>query len=242
MSIAHHYRLVYLRSEIFRSMYLPAGPPSSTDKQDDHGIAWLREQYATLLAWRHELVVPDSALEGVATVTCDVGYDTTMCFLFQPLLLAALRRTGTAEGANDGPPSPSPPIVASDPFYSSIHLIRTYEKVIRAPEHAALGSYPMTFMSAHYIYLASSTLLAHALLRLDGRTQTLRRMAETDGGSDDTQTEELDWGAYVDVSSSCLILLAWCGERWPGMLGIFGVYQQLFRRTVRALISKGLVR
>lgn len=229
MSIAHHYRLVYLRSEIFRTLYLPAGPLPVD-------LGWLRAQYRTLHAWRGELTLPEGdqrdGVEGVATLTCDVGYDATMCFLFQPLLLRALRG-----GADDKSVA-----VASDPFYSSLRLIRTYEKIVRAPETSVLGSYPMTFMSAHYIYLASSTLLAYALLRLDGRTRTLRRMGDGGDESDDGVDEDLDWGVYVDASSSCLILLAWCGERWPGMLGMLGVYQRLFAKTIRELIGRGILR
>ena len=236
MSIAHHYRLVYLRSEIFRSLYLPARPSlggdSDTVDASDGQLDWLRRQYQTLHAWRQELAVPaGDEREGVATLTCDVGYDATMCFLFQPLLLRALRAGPESESVLPVLP------VASDAFYSSIRLIRTYEKIIRAPESSALGSYPITFMSAHYIYLASSTLLANALLRLDGRATVLPPM-----GNDAASSAELDWGAYVDVSSSCLILLAWCGERWPGMLGMLGVYQRLFGRTIRELIGKGIVR
>lgn len=95
-----------------------------------------------------------------------------------------------------------------------------------------------------YIYLASSTLLAHALLRLDGRAAALKPMCEMENGSTPSadDTEELDWGAFVDVSSSCLILLAWCGERWPGMLRMLGVYQRLFGQVTRALIRLGVVK
>ena len=274
MSIGHHYRLVYLRSEIFRSMYLPANPNAHQDRTgtgtgssgcgdsstfgSSVSLDWLREQYQTLAAWRQELAVPAAGgpREGVATLTCDVGYDATMCFLFQPLLLEALRATGNPpmQMQLDGRHGPSSSdlvdvTVAADPFYSSIRLIRTYEKIIRAPEASALGAYPMTFLSAHYIYLASSTLLAHALLRLDGRTRLLPRMSGMSSmsgmaasGDNSTGDEDLDWGAYVDVSGSCQVLLAWCGERWPGMLGMLGVYQQLFKRTIRELIVRGFVR
>ncbi|KAK7413260.1 hypothetical protein QQX98_007848 [Neonectria punicea] len=245
MSIAHHYRLVYLRSEIFRSMYLPASPP-------ELGLDWLKDKHTTLYMWRRELAVGDD-LEGVATITCDVGYDATMCFLFQPLLLKALRSTAASvefngqdqdqsQGHETSPgPNDNTLIVASDPFYSAIYLIRTYEKIVRAPERSVLGTYPITFLSAHYIYLASSTLLAHALLRLDGRTNMLKRMSDSDVVSE-SNTEDVDWGAFVDISSSCLILLAWCGERWPGMMGMLGVYQKLFGRITRELIVKGIVR
>lgn len=258
MSIAHHYRLVYLRSEIFRTLYLPASPP-------DLGPEWLKDRYMTLHAWRRELEVSDE-LTGVATVTCDVGYDATICFLFQPMLLKALRATATA------PPASSPPapdtrnaarasdadadeiLVGSDPFYSAVNLIRTYEKIIRAPERSVLGTYPMTFMSAHYIYLASSTVLAYALLRLEGRIKVLKRIRDSDGdraaskppaaaeAEAEHDTEEIDWGVFVDVSISCLILLSWCGERWPGMIGMLETYQELFRKTAKDLIRNGIVR
>ncbi|EFX02280.1 c6 zinc finger domain containing protein [Grosmannia clavigera kw1407] len=278
MSIAHHYRLVYLRSEIFRSLYLPAIPAAdgydpNRDSPEDNllgpglGLAWLRDRHHTLLAWRHELRDVGEDLAGVATITCDVGYDATMCFLFQPLLLRALRATAekatTTTSSTSLPASGSamhPLIIASDPFYSSIRLIRTYEKVIRAPEHSALGCYPMTFMSAHYIYLASSTLLSHALLRLDDRVHVLSPMGDAEAAprrmSFETPLQqgnttnapglhsftELDWGAYVDTSSSWLILLAWCGERWPGLLGILQIYQRLFSRTIKLLIQMGIAK
>ncbi|EPE09322.1 c6 transcription factor [Ophiostoma piceae UAMH 11346] len=251
MIIAHHYRLVYLRSEIFRTLYLPARPCPGGDSASanrmeapDCQLDWLRRQYQTLHAWRQELAVPaGDEREGVATLTCDVGYDATMCFLFQPLLLRALREGPDSPSLPPSSSSSSPLLpVASDAFYSSIRLIRTYEKIIRAPESSELGSYPITFMSAHYIYLASSTLLANALLRLDGRVTVLPPMGEDAVNSGSVGSAELDWGAYVDMSSSCLILLAWCGERWPGMLGMLGVYQRLFGRTIRELIGKGIVR
>lgn len=222
-SISHHYRLVYLRSEIFREIYLPAKPV-------DLGLTWLREKYTTLHAWRQELAVSDD-LEGVATLTCDVGFDATICFLFQPLLLKALRLTSGPE-----PREPAPVVtVASDPFLSAINLIRTYEKIIRAPEQSPRGAYPMTIMSAHYIYLATSTLLAYGLLGLDGRAGMLRPMSEADPVQEN-ETQDLDWAEFVGVSGSCLILMAWCSERWPGFGGTLHVYKQLFARVNQELV------
>lgn len=121
MSIAHHYRLVYLRSEIFRSLYLPAVPaadghnPDSNNAEDNIlgaglGLAWLRG--------RHLI----------------------------------------------------PPTLSSSPF--------PFTRPSAPPEHSALGCYPMTFISAHNIYMASSTLLAHALLRLDGHVRVLSPMGD----------------------------------------------------------------
>ncbi|KAI1335050.1 hypothetical protein F5Y15DRAFT_428528 [Xylariaceae sp. FL0016] len=257
--IAHHYRLVYLRSELFRALYLPATPP-------DLGPSWLRDRHAALHAWRRELAVsPDDA--GVATVTCDVGYDATICFLFQPLTLRALRRTrtpqaeediadsagtlaatsgpGDRDGAGGGRSDGLAVVVAAaDSFWSSCNLIRTYEKVIRAPEASVLGTYPMTFMSAHYIWIASSTLLAHALLAVDGRAEVLPRFSSevmAEGAEGNGAEGGVDLGVFVDISGSCLILLSWCVERWPGMAGMLEVYQMLFRKLTREVIRKGLV-
>ncbi|KAI1080826.1 hypothetical protein F5B20DRAFT_539100 [Whalleya microplaca] len=240
MSIAHHYRLVYLRSELFRTMYLPASSP-------DLGLDWLRDKHAALYAWRNELAVSDE-LTGVATITCDVGYDATICFLFQPMMLKALRTTqGSIPEQGTSPQSASDAtskcFVAADSFWSSCNLIRTYEKLIRAPEDSVLGTYPMTFMSAHYIWIASSTLLAHTLLAIDGRTKVVPRDGvDIDNRWDpDASNESIDYGVFIDISGSCLILLSWCVERWPGMAGMLDVYKRLFKRLTRELIRKGLV-
>ncbi|KAI1105599.1 hypothetical protein F4804DRAFT_303939 [Jackrogersella minutella] len=235
MSIAHHYRLVYLRSELFRAMYLPASPP-------DLSLDWLREKYSALYAWRNELAVSDELI-GVATITCDVGYDATICFLFQPLILKALRTAQGAvvQGSSTAHDVSEQSFVAADSFWSSCNLIRTYEKVIRAPEGSVLGTYPMTFMSAHYIWIASSTLLAHALLAVDGRTRVLPHFSDDAAYSGSDSNGIIDYGVFVDISGSCLILLSWCVERWPGMAGMLDVYKRLFRRLVRDLIRKGLV-
>ncbi|KAI0002661.1 hypothetical protein F4779DRAFT_635192 [Xylariaceae sp. FL0662B] len=245
MSIAHHYRLVYLRSELFRAMYLPASPPRLS-------VDWLRDKYSALYTWRKELAISDE-LTGVATITCDVGYDATICFLFQPSMLRALRATqGSAtKGSSTGPGISEQPFVAADSFWSSYNLIRTYEKVIRAPEGSVLGTYPMTFMSAHYIWIASSTLLAHAVLAVDGRTKVLPRFSNdaafnsgdsgADGRNSEIGNEDIDYGVFVDISGSCLVLLSWCVERWPGMAGMLDVYKWLFKRLTRELIRKGLV-
>ncbi|KAH8676216.1 hypothetical protein BX600DRAFT_546898 [Xylariales sp. PMI_506] len=302
LSIAHHYRLVFLRSELFRAMYVPAAPP-------DLSLDWLRDKYRALHAWRSELAVSDE-LSGVATITCDVGYDATMCFLFQPLMLRALRsthgppppppppvpfQTGLAVTANASPSSPvvllptpsaaatggidggdrlpdesNPPVVVADSYWSACNLIHTYEKVIRAPENSALGAYPMTFLSAHYIWVAASTLLGHALLAVDGRTRVLPRFCDKAssssctgvgagaashsphsssgvGSNDDSvtahsATEVIDFGTFVDIQGSCLILLGWCCERWPGMVSMLEEYKKLFKRLTRELIRKGLIR
>lgn len=225
MSIGHHYRLVYLRSEIFRECYMPA-------QAQEFDLSWYKERYTLLSNWRKELNVSESKA-GVATVTCDVGYDSTICFIFQPLMLRAISATEVTSTTEILIKS-----VPQDNYWSSYGLIRSYEKIIRAPEDSPLGTYPMTFMSAHYIYLAGLTLMTHALLALDGKVRTLKKFSEL--GSE-SETEAIDFSELFEVSNSCLIILSWCAERWPGMEGMMDVYKKLADKVIPAMFRKGLL-
>lgn len=230
MSIAHHYRLVYLRSELFKALYLPAIPPN-------YDWAWYKERCTTLRCWRNDLDVSDD-LAGVATITCDVGYNSTMCFIFQPLMLRAIKATEseTIESLEEIKAIPQ------DNYHSAIALIHTYEKVVRAPESSPLGIYPMTFLSAHYIYLAGLTLMVHALLALDGRLEVLTRMEELKiNENGDGMCEKVDWRGLWEASNSCLVLLQWCAERWPGMEGMRDMYQRLAGRVIPEMVKKGII-
>lgn len=91
-----------------------------------------------------------------------------------------------AIGATEAPSTATLPIkaVPQDNYWSSYGLIRSSEKIICAPEDSPLGTYPMTFMSAHYFYLAGLTLMTHTLLALDGRIKTLKKLSELDSESD----------------------------------------------------------
>lgn len=225
MSIGHHYRLVYLRSEIFRECYMPA-------QSREFDLSWYKERCSLLSDWRKELNVSEAKV-GVATLTCDVGYDSTMCFIFQPLMLRAVSATELSSSA---------PLeitaVPQDNYWSAYGLIRNYQKIIRAPEDSPLGAYPMTWMSAHYIYLSGLTLMSHALLAIDGRVTTLKKMSELESKSD---TEPIDFRELFEVSNSCLILLSWCAERWPGMEGMLDVYKKLADRVIPAMFRRGLL-
>ncbi|KAF2105979.1 hypothetical protein BDV96DRAFT_559719 [Lophiotrema nucula] len=230
MSIAHHYRLVYLRSELFKALYLPAVPPS-------YDWGWYKERTATLRDWRNDLDVTED-LAGVATITCDVGYNSTMCFIFQPVMLKAVKATESL----DTRALKDVQAVPQDNYHSAIALIQTYEKVVRAPEESALGIYPMTFLSAHYIYLAGLTLMAHALLALDGRLDILKRMEVLDISLGETeQCEKLDHSGLWEASNSCLVLLQWCTERWPGMEGMRDIYMRLSGRIMPEMARQGLL-
>lgn len=229
MSIAHHYRLVYLRSELFKALYLPAIPPT-------YDWAWYKDRCATLREWRKDLDVGDS-LAGVATITCDVGYNSTMCFIFQPLMLRAIKATEASEL------EPQLKLVLpQDNYHSAISLIQTYDKVVRASETSPLGIYPMTFLSAHYIYLAGLTLMAHGLLAIDGRRHILKKMEDLElDGEEEAMYENIDWSELWEVSNSCLVLLQWCAERYPGMEGMRDIYLKLAGRVISEMVRKGLM-
>ncbi|KAF2000356.1 hypothetical protein P154DRAFT_491944 [Amniculicola lignicola CBS 123094] len=232
MSIAHHYRLVYLRSELFKALYLPASPPI-------YDWTWYKDRCATLKDWRRDLDVSDE-LAGVATVTCDVGYNSTMCFIFQPIMLNAVKATESEEFSIEEMQGIK--AVPQDNYHSAIALINTYEKLIRAPVDSPLGIYPMTFLSAHYIYLAGLTLMAHALLALDGRIGVLQKMEDLSIEENGQGiTEELDWSGLWEASNSGLVLLQWCAERWPGMEGMRDIYMKLAGRVLPEMARKRLL-
>ncbi|KAF2804090.1 uncharacterized protein BDZ99DRAFT_546055 [Mytilinidion resinicola] len=224
ISIAHHYRLVYLRSEIFRDLYMPADPPQFE-------FDWYRDRFSTLHLWRQEHLVSDDDLAGPGTISCDVGYNSTICFLFQPLLLVAIRTT--TMNRNDS--STDFKAVPQDNYWSACALIRTYEKVIRAPEKSILGAYPMTFLSAHYIYLAGITLMAHALLAIDSRVPILKPMLQL---GETPEIGSLDLTNFYEISNSCLILLSFCAERWTGMEGMLYSFKKLSDKIIPALLRR----
>jgi hypothetical protein len=225
MSIAHHYRLVYLRSEIFRDLYMPADSPQFE-------LDWYHDRFTTLHLWRQEHMISVENMAGVGTISCDVGYNSTICFLFQPMLLGALRTTATS---HDGPLALQRAI-PQDNYWSACDLIRTYERVVRAPEKSILGAYPMTFLSAHYIYLAGVTLIAHALLAIDGRVPILKPMLQLEIGM--PEIGSLDFINFFEVSNSCVILLSFCAERWPGMEGMLYAYKKLADKVIPALFRR----
>ena len=223
ISIAHQYRLVYLRSEIYRELYAPAEPP-------DLPLEWYRARFLTLLHWRQELQVEDG-LTGVGSFTADLGYHSTISFLFQPLMLKALSNTRVSSYTNG-----SFDKIPSDNYWSSCEIVRLYYKVLRAPEGSQLGAFPMTIISAHYIFVAAMTILAHSLLALDGRVPTIGPMTENS-----FESRVINFGNIFEISSSSVVVLAWCAERWPGMAGILDTYRKLSERLLPALTRCGFV-
>jgi hypothetical protein len=223
-SAAHVFRLIYLRSEIYTDVYLPAKPPL-------HSLDWFVDRYFSLLHWYRE-VEPFKDAIGCGTVTCNVLLHTSIIFLFQPLILQALSHT---ERASEFAPLPSIP---SESYYSACELIRIYDKIVRASEGSELGIYPMTFLSAYSIWLAAMTLMAHCLLTIDCSTETL---APLSNDSMPRRTQRIDYGDLFGLSGTCLILLAWCAEKWPGMEGMTDAYQRLSEKTLPLLMQYGHV-
>ena len=139
MFSAHHYRLVYLRSEVYREVYLPATMP-------DMPTDWFKERYSPLLQWWKDASVddnPGNQNTGVVHITCVVAYHSTMIFLLQPLTLHALSR-----------PAEEIKFLLQENYYSAVKLTETYQHVLQAPDGSAVCIYSMTLLSAHYICVA----------------------------------------------------------------------------------------
>lgn len=218
-SATHHNRLVYLRSEIYRHMYLPTNPPSD-------GLDWFEGQFHTLLQWHRDLGLENQPA-GVCTVTCTVAYHATIIFLFQPLVLRAL---SVRESSKADPRKIT--MMPSNNYHSACQLIATYEVVLQSLEDSPLGAYPMTFMSAHYIYLAGLTLMAHLFMAIDGSFKTLPPWGID---QDAALSGDIDFSGIFKSSGSCLILLAWCSERWRGMSGMLDTYKRLSENLLQMI-------
>ncbi|KAH6663725.1 fungal-specific transcription factor domain-containing protein [Halenospora varia] len=222
-SAAHHYRLVYLRSEIYREIYMPTNPPL-------HELGWFIDRYFTLLSWYEEIQVNET-LAGVGTSTCNVAFHSTIVFLFQPLLLKALHRSRKQDLE-----IPKNQLLPCDNYHSACQLIRTYERVIRAPDDTPLGIYPMTIMSAHYVYLAGLTVMAYVQLAIDGRFAFLGPLSREEL---ERSPRALDFQNIYEISGSCLVLLTWCANTWTGMGGMQDMYRKLSEKLLPLLSRLG---
>lgn len=227
-SAAHHYRLVYLRSEIYKEIYLPSSPPV-------YPLEWYESRLSPILDWyrRTKTTKPEEQLEGVGTVTCSVAFHSTVIFVFQPIILHLLRKTRDGEQRQFH----TPELFPEDGFYSACRLIQVYDKVVRSREDSILGTYPMTFMSAHYCWIAAMTIMAHCLLLLDGRLTPKRLVTDPRLLQ---ETSSISLNNIFDISGSCLTLLMFCAEQWPGMISMVDVYRKLSSRILPQVIRKGI--
>jgi hypothetical protein len=220
--VSPYYRLMHIRFEIFKHLYLPAEVPNQS-------LDWYRDHFQTLQEWRAEFNAA-AATETLKAI-CEVHYHSTICFLFQPLMLEAMASTARSPLSDL-----SPPAIPQDNYVAACELIRTYEYILRARRDSPLGSYPMTFVSAHLIYLACMTLMSHALLALIGHEKTWKM----DEMMEVYETERIDLSELWSMSNSALVLLSWCSERWPGTQGMLNVFKKLVDKTIPAVFRRAL--
>ncbi|CZR68186.1 uncharacterized protein PAC_18085 [Phialocephala subalpina] len=196
-SAAHHYRLVYLRSEIYREIYLPTNPPH-------HDLEWRWDfDMQRGVSFHDRLSIPASPLASFVSI-----FGPTRCAAhgFRKLSLCLPTHSDLSEH-NQG-----------------------------SRRHGA-GIYPMTIMSAHYIYLAGMTIMAYAQLSIEGRVQILSPLTQ---GSLERITQAIDYSDIWKISSACLALLTWCTTTWEGMRGMQDMYRKMSEKLLPELARRGM--
>jgi hypothetical protein len=211
-SIASHlYSLAFLRSKIFRDIYLPA-------TSSGHNFQYYQDQYSKIYFWYRE-AVPQESPVGIGTVSCDIAFHSSIIFLYQKSLMTALSATkssATTSRLRD---------LESDNYISARNLILIYDQILNADESSNLRNYPLLFTSIYDIYTAGLTVLAHCLIAIDGRTKIL--------ASYNLQTPSnailppIDYREVYDISASCISLLAQTAVLWPAMQGMLSIYKEV---------------
>lgn len=235
MLISHYYRLIYLRSEIFRILYMPALTPSLPRE-------WYIERLEDFNAWQDEYEVPLVAVSppgdyyGIGTMQCEIGYHTSIMFLFQPLLLRALAAVKEPEL-----PDNAELVVPQESYEAACASVRFFDTVYTAPERVPTwGIYPMTIVSAHYIHQATLTILAHCLLALDGRIPVTDFSRHRYANPDTAETlTAVDLSTLAEINQKCLVLLNQLAARWTGMVGILDIYKNVAAKVIPELLASG---
>ncbi|EHY55657.1 hypothetical protein HRR83_007873 [Exophiala dermatitidis] len=220
---SHYYRLTYLRSEIFRELYLPAVAPNLPRM-------WYEQSLEQILSWRRELHFIDNNL-GMGSMTCDMGFDTSVCFLFQPLLLRAL---ASAKEPMLGPEVTE--VIPRESYHSAVRVVEFYDKIFRGAEGTPWGMYPITVNSAHYIHQAAITIMAHCLLAIDGRLPVVTFSRELSGDVEGP----VDFSGIHEITGTCLILLNTLSKKWAGMVGVLDIFKSLQARVLPTMMRSGL--
>lgn len=221
--ISMHHRLMHIRFEIFKDLYVPA----ESAPQD---LDWYQTHFHNLQEWKTGFET--IAAPPLLTVSCNIFYHSTICFLFQKSILEAMEVDHSSST-----PDKTSLAIPQDNYWSACELIKIYESIIRARQESALGEYPMTFISVHFICIACMTILSHALLALSGRDQT-RKMV---GPGETSELGKMDFRGLWSASNSALLLLSWCSERWPGAEGMLNVYKRLADVIIPAMFRKGMM-
>ncbi|KAK5100571.1 hypothetical protein LTS08_005322 [Lithohypha guttulata] len=245
--ISHYYRLIYLRSEIFRILYMPAIAPELPR-------SWYEDRLEDFHAWRGEIapiIDAPNHVPGMGTIQCEMAFNTSMNFLFQPLLLRAL-------AAIKGPDTPIQQqlfgdmhlVIPRESYDAAVRSIMFYDRIFHAPEGTQDGDYPVTIISAHYIHQAVLTLMAHVLLAIDGRLPlvTFSRDPEASGlqvtrtldtnGRMHVDVQPIDFSNIHEISEACLGLLRILADRWLGMVGILDLYREMHEKVLPALTTR----
>lgn len=221
---SHYYRLTYLRSEIFREVYLPVTAP-------DLPHAWFEHRLSNILSWRRELQYLEHSI-GAGSLTCEMGFDSSICFLFQPLILRALATTKEAVLPTD-----CIDVIPRESYHSACRLIDFYDKLFKADEQSAQGQYPISVLSAQYIHQAAFTIMAHCLLAIDGRLPVVNFSAEMSGDA----RGPVDFHGVEDIAQTSLDLLDRLGQMFDGMVGALDICRNLYEKVLPALTQSGHV-
>lgn len=245
--ISHYYRLIYLRSEIFRILYMPATAPELPR-------SWYEDRLEDFQAWRAEIApITDTAshVSGMGTLQCEMAFNTSISFLFQPLLLRALAATKDGTTTIPRPHNPDLALVIPRESYdAAVRSITFYDRIFNGAEGTPEGDYPITIVSAHYIHQATLTVMAHVLLAIDGRLPlvSFSRNPEESGiqvtrtldasGNMHVDVQPIDFGNLMEVSGVCLSLLRVLADRWLGMVGIYDLYKEMHAKVIPALLER----
>ena len=220
---SHYCRLTYLRSEIFRELYLPAAAPAFPR-------LWYEQKLDHILAWRRELHFLDNIV-GMGNLTCEVGFDSSICFLFQPLLLRALAATKERmlpPDANE--------LIPRESYQSACKVVDHYSKVFGGADNTPYGQYPITLVSSQYVHQACLTIMAHCLLAIDGRLPVVSFSNELSGNVEGP----MDFHGIYELCATCLMLLNSLAQRFPGMIGILDIFRNLQDKVLPVMIRSGL--
>jgi hypothetical protein len=168
---------------------------------------------------------------GMGNLTCEVGFESSICFLFQPLVLRALAATKERML-----PSDAGELVPRESYQAACKVIGHYSKVFGGAEDTPYGQYPITLVSSQYVHQAALTIMAHCLLAIDGRLPVVTFSQELSG----TLEGPIDFHGIYEICRICLGLLDTLAERFPGMVGILDIFRHLQDKVLPVMIRSGL--
>lgn len=224
----NQYRLVHLRSGLFTEMYL------SNTANVRHDLDGYKQHLNSILDWysrsRNDMNDPT-----VGSITCTTLFHSTILFLFQPLVIQTLQDTRSRDQDSSVPTFTQSLILPVEIYLSACRLVEIFEQVITSPQNSRFGTYPVTFMSAHNIFMASMMIMAYCILTLDGSVSFEQVIGSTSPDYEH-ETAHILVDNVLQVSNSCLVLLTFCAEKWPGMSGMREIYRQLSDQVLKSYV------